>query len=332
MVRGGGVNITSLLHPSITEWIAIAAGLATLTISLIFKAWQTGEAERAKITDLQTRMRSRLAADGEAQSGPMAQLENKVFAPILETRPGIGLETWIEQAHSRLRASQVLLILLLVPIALTGAGFLLRTPVSGLLVGVVVDVAWVLWLRARAAAAMRKFADQLPEVFQALANAQRAGQSLAQSISFVSRQLSDPAAAEFRKVSDDLNRGAMFAHALQSLLQRRYSTDLEIGVSAILIQRELGGNLASVLDNLANMIRVRRRVEAEVRLATAQVRSTVYIVGGLVPVLALIMNIESPGYLAPLITPGIGFLLLIVAVVGDIIGVIWTWYLARVTV
>lgn len=321
------MEVTSLFHQPLSVWFEIISGLFAISAAFLVQWWRTGAGERAKKRDMQARMNARLKAINDT---PKQTLDEKFLSPLLNTSIGTRLRTLVEQAGIRERPTQVLLTLLIVLAGCAIVGAFIRTAVSGLIVGIVLDAIVVFWLRYRASKAMQEFTEQLPEVFQALATALRVGQSPTQAIDYVSRHLPDPAASEFRRISRELRSGAVFSHALQRLLERRPSSDLEIGVNAILIQTEVGGSLASVLDSLANMIRVRRRAEADIRIATQQVRSTVYIVAGLVPALALIMNIESPGYLAPLFTPGLGIFLLLVAVVCVFVGVGWTLYLVRV--
>ncbi len=163
------------------------------------------------------------------------------------------------------------------------------------------------WLARRRNGRLGAFNKQLPDTITLIANALRAGSSFLQAIELVVRELRPPISTEFARVIREVNLGLPFDQALENMVRRVRSDDLELMATAISIQHQVGGNLAEILDSIAYTIRERVRIKGEIRTLTAQQRLSGYVVGFLPIGLAGFLFIAAPGFMAPMFLnpPGI---------------------------
>jgi tight adherence protein B len=145
-----------------------------------------------------------------------------------------------------------------------------------------------------------RFETQLPDTLALWVNALRSGYSVMQSMETISRDAPDPTSTEFKRVVQEAQLGIDMEDALDHLLLRMESEDLDLVVTAVNIQREVGGNLAEILDVIGHTIRERIKLKGEIRVLTAQGRFTGYLISGLPIVLALFLNAINPGYVGQL--------------------------------
>jgi tight adherence protein B len=164
-----------------------------------------------------------------------------------------------------------------------------------------------LWLGRRRASRLNAFNKQLPDTITLIANALRAGSSFLQAIEMVVREAQPPVTVEFGRVVREVNLGLAFDVALDNMVRRVRSDDLELMATAITIQHQVGGNLAEILDSIAFTIRERVRIKGEIRTLTAQQRISGYVVAGLPIGLMGMMFVVAPGFMQPLFynPPGI---------------------------
>ena len=134
------------------------------------------------------------------------------------------------------------------------------------------------WLGRRKSGRLNAFNKQLPDTITLIANALRAGSSFLQAMELVVRESRPPISAEFGRVIREVNLGLPFEHALENMVRRVQSDDLELMATAISIQHQVGGNLAEILDSIAYTIRERIRIKGEIRTLTAQQRLSGYVV------------------------------------------------------
>jgi tight adherence protein B len=162
-----------------------------------------------------------------------------------------------------------------------------------MIVGVVVPYGV---LRFKRGSRLKAFNTALPEAIDLMARSLRAGHSMGSSIDLVAEQSPDPLGSEFVQVFQQQRLGLQFREALLQMGSRVPSRDLQFLITAILVQKETGGDLTEILDRASHVIRERVRIEGEVRTHTAQGRLTGWILG-LLPVIMLgLINIVSPGY------------------------------------
>jgi tight adherence protein B len=163
--------------------------------------------------------------------------------------------------------------------------------------------------------------SQLGDALTILANSMRSGYSFIQSMDLVRKELPDPISKEFGRTLREINLGTATEVAMQNMARRVNSEDLDLIITAVLIQRQVGGNLAEVLDNIAEAIRDRIRIKREVKTLTAQGRISGLIIGLLPIFLGIFMFVSNPSYIMELFTNPIGLFMLACAITGEITGI-----------
>ena len=236
---------------------------------------------------------------------------------------GKRIELMMQQADWPIRGTEFEAILLLwgglvglVTFLVTLKGAMLFV---GALVGILMGFA-LLGLRIRRR--RKKFTNQLGDMLTMVANALRAGFSFMQAFELISREMDAPMGREVQLVVNEVNLGNTLESALDNMQRRVASPDFELVVTAVLIQRQVGGDLASILDTISETIAERVRMRREVMTLTAQGRASAWVLM-LIPIgLAIVMYGINPEYLSPLIETDIGRMFVIGAVISEIIGCI----------
>jgi tight adherence protein B len=181
--------------------------------------------------------------------------------------------------------------------------------VFGLLFG---GIPW-LQVRRRAQARNIQLSQQLPDALDLISRSLQAGHGIAESMRLVAEEMPLPVAREFGRVYEENNLGRDFRDCMTEMATRNpHNFDLRIVVSATLLQRETGGNLIEILDNISNTIRGRFIFKGKVRALTAEVRASAFILGSLPFVIGGILMVLRPGYLTPLLTEPNGRNMLVV--------------------
>ncbi len=156
------------------------------------------------------------------------------------------------------------------------------------------------YVNRRKSKRLNAFNDHLADTITLVANALRAGASFLQAIELVVRETQPPISTEFNRVIREVNLGLPFEQALNNMVRRVRSEDLELMTTAITIQHQVGGNLAEILDSIAFTIRERIRIMGEIRVLTAQQRMSGYVVAGLPIFLVLILSVIAPSFMEPM--------------------------------
>jgi len=178
----------------------------------------------------------------------------------------------------------------------------------------------------------KAFNAQLADTLQLMSGSLSAGLSLAQSVDTVVREGTDPMAAEFRRALVEMRLGVEIEDALEGIAARMDSVDFKWVVMALRIHREVGGNLAELLNSVADTIREREYLERHVLALSAEGRLSVWILGGLPPAFLAYLLLANPSYLQPLISTTIGYVLLGVMAVLLTVGIVWMKKLVKVEV
>jgi tight adherence protein B len=197
------------------------------------------------------------------------------------------------------------------------------------LVGDAIPIAVVSVLRRRR---MGQFEQRFPEALDLLGRAVRAGHAFTTGLEMVSKECAEPVAGEFRITFDEHNLGLPLRDALAGMTQRVPSVDVQFFVTALLIQKDTGGNLAELLDELARVIRERFRIHRDVRVKTAQGRLTAMILVGLPIGLLLLLRILNPGYVGVLFSDPVGPKVLGIAALLQIVGAAIIWKIVHIEV
>jgi tight adherence protein B len=221
--------------------------------------------------------------------------------------------------------------------ALGAIGFVLplllnRPLVFGLIgAGVLAALPTMHVLRARSQH-MQRFEQQLPEALDLMGRAMRAGHAFPTAIKMVAEEMKDPIGGEFRILFDEMNYGVPQNTALLNHASRTDSTDLSYFVIAVLIQRDSGGNLAELLDNISAIIRARLKLYGEIRTLSAEGRLSAWILGSLPFATAAMINLVNPGFMKVLWEDPAGINFIYGAMGMMVLGVLWMRKIIRIRV
>lgn len=179
---------------------------------------------------------------------------------------------------------------------------------------------------------MERFEKQLPEALDLMGRALRAGHAFPTAIKMVADEMKDPIGGEFRILFDEMNYGVPQQTALLNLASRTDSTDLNYFVIAVLIQRDSGGNLAELLDNISSIVRARLKLYGEIRTLSAEGRLSAWILGCLPFATAALINLVNPKFMKVLWEDPAGINLIYGALVMMVMGVLWMRKIIRIRV
>jgi tight adherence protein B len=226
----------------------------------------------------------------------------------------------LARANLKLRVAEYYYIRIGASLGLGVILFVFRDPLSGIVGFLVGYMLPRFWVGRRISGRLNAFNKQLPDTITLLSNSLRAGSSFLQSIELVSREGAPPMSEEMGRVVREVNLGLGMEEALHNLVRRIKSDDLDLMVTAIGIQQQVGGNLAEILDTIAFTIRERVRIKGEINTLTAQGRVSGYLVAFLPIGLGVALNAINPAFMAPLFTETVGRILMGVGAVMMTIG------------
>lgn len=169
----------------------------------------------------------------------------------------------------------------------------------------------------------KAFVRQLPDMLALLSGTLRAGYSISQGFESVSTEIDEPMGRELRRVVSEARLGRPLEEALESVAERMNSDDFSWAVMAIRIQREVGGNLAELLMTVADTMTERERLRRDVSTLTAEGRMSAIVIGILPPALSAVMFVMNPEYIKQLFSPGLGYMLVVMALISMGIGFVW---------
>jgi tight adherence protein B len=286
----------------------------------------------AKKRELEQRMKNYTAKAGELGSNLSAvekmknldwkvyfQEASKVFAAKSFTRQ---MEIELMKANLPLRGEEFVMITVLL---MAGLGLLLLLLTGNAILGwlgvVIGFVAPRIVIKQMKQKRVQKFNLLIGDALIVMSNSMRAGFSFLQALEMVSREMPPPISEEFGRTLREMNLGTPTEEALLNLTTRIESEDLDLVITAVLIQRQVGGNLAEVLDGISNTIRERIRIKGEIKTLTAQGRISGYVVGALPIAVGLILSVINPTYIGALFTEPAGWALLTAGVISQTIGI-----------
>jgi tight adherence protein B len=179
-----------------------------------------------------------------------------------------------------------------------------------------------IYLGMRKSRRLNDFNGQLSDALNLIVNSLRAGYSTVQALEVISNEMPSPISDEFGRVVLELQLGVTFDTAMANLMRRMPSADMDLIITAMSVQREVGGNLAEVLDAISFTIRERVRIKGEIRTLTSQGRYTGYLITALPFVLGLVIYLINPGFMGPLFSDPCGWLMIGISLVLIVIGYI----------
>jgi len=244
------------------------------------------------------------------------------------------LQNELKKANILMKSKELVILIILSAIVGSFLGIAISggSIKRGLWLGLLTWMLPLFWIRAKKNKRKVKLEAQLPDMINMTANSLKAGYSLIQSFELLSREMAAPLSEEIQRMLQETRLGISTEQALINFNERVESADLDLIITAMLIQRQVGGNLAEILDTIGETIRERIRIQGEIKTLTAQGRMSMIIFMALPIVLAAFLFMTNPEYMMPLVTDPIGLLMLGVAVVGQIIGVILIKRIIRIEV
>jgi tight adherence protein B len=275
------------------------------------------------------------AKDGEKvlvkvqREGPLPAIDRL----LAETTRGSALGRWIDQSGMNATVSGILLIgVVCAVLAAVVAGVITRAS-WGLPLGAVVGFSLpFLVVKVKRTRRLRAFEEQFPEALDLIARALKAGHAFATGLKMAADELPEPVGPEFRKTFDEQNFGLPMKDALDNLAHRIPILDVRFFVTAVLIQRETGGNLAEILENLGFVVRERFKILRQVRVYTAHGRFTGYVLLALPAVLGIALSFINPDHMNMLFRERMGQMLLGFALVMQTIGFLWIKQVIKIEV
>jgi len=231
------------------------------------------------------------------------------------------LRLWLLQARVKTPPGTILLgSLLLAALGFFGVWWSLAQLGTAVALSLVLGSLPILIVERRRKKRFLSFVRQLPDALTMMKNSLQAGHTLDKAMMVISQEMADPIGLEFRETVEELHLGMPVKRAMENFSNRIIDENVNIFVAALLVQREIGGNLSELLGNLSHTIRERFRIEQEVHALTAEGRISGYVIGALPIVLAIIINMLQPDYLKPLYETQTGIMLLKGSVVLNIAG------------
>src|SRR5579863_10282836 len=226
-----------------------------------------------------------------------------------------AIQTMLAQGDTKLRAGNFLGVCALTAVfaglaALIWSG---KGPVAwaAMLVGFLLPYSYASYRRTKR---FEKFEELFPEAIDTLARAVRAGHAFTTAIEMIATEVAEPVCGEFRKLYEEQKFGMPVRDALVNLTERVPLVDVKFFVTAVMLQRETGGNLAEILDNLSYVIRERFKIQRQVRVYTAQGRLTMALLMGMPPIIVTVMLVVEPSFIRPLFADPIGHTLLVAGI------------------
>ncbi|HHP50716.1 MAG TPA: secretion system protein [Moorella mulderi] len=241
------------------------------------------------------------------------------------------LEDMLIQADLAFRAEEYLVLTAAFFLAGGLLGYLLTgSPIGVILMALILGPVPIYLLRFLLGQRLRRFQQQLPDALTLMANAVRAGFGLFQAMEVVRREMSPPITQEFARVLLEHSLGMDAEVVLRRLGERIPNPELDLAITAIIVQRRTGGNLGEILDSIADTIRERMRLADEVNILTAQARISALILSLLPIGLGLVIYFINPPYIVPLFTHPLGRALLVAGVAGEVLGSLFMFRLMEV--
>lgn len=301
-------------------WVPVVLALVGLGVVLIGfvisrRASQALFEERLGITGEEAAAQEEAAA---ARRSPLGDALNRALA---SRGLGADLATQLARADLKITVGEYIAVTVILVVVFGGVAHLLRgdiiVTVGACVLAFFLPRIYVGILHRRR---LNAFNDQLADTIDLMVNGIRAGYSILQAMEAVSREMGPPIAVEFRRVVQEVQLGLTLEHALGNMLRRVPSDDLDMVITAINVQREVGGNLAEVLESISYTIRERIRIKGDIRALTAYGRGAGNLLTAIPVILAAVIYLINPDFMSLLFVHPCGWVMMGVAVLGVIVG------------
>lgn len=252
----------------------------------------------------------------------LAEAATRGVDRVLASR-SLSMTERLDVAGIRMPAAQLVVLVLSACTVSVALGLLLGQPLTGFMLIPAIPLGAAAFVTLRTQRRRTAFALQLDETSQMLAGSLRAGYSFTQAMSMVGREAASPTAEEFARISNELRVGRSLSEAMEHTASRMRSDDFSWIAQAVAINREVGGNLADVLEGVSHTIRERAQLRRQVASLSAEGRLSAIILIALPFVIVAMLLVANPGYLNLLFTRPLGWMMLAVAVILLIVGSLW---------
>jgi len=309
--------------------VLIAALLVFLAAVVGFYAWRSSTMSEGQ-KRMQDQLR-RISMVGRDDVVDRAILRDKRLSDItfidrlLNSLPmARDLELLLYQAGLNWRVGTLLLMMVVCgAIVFLASSVLLHRPLVGLVAGLVLAFAPYWWVKGKKSKRMHQFSEQLPDALDLMTSALRAGLSFPAALQLVAQESPEPLAQEFAVTFDEQNLGLDIKEALINLTERVESVDLRFFVTAVIIQRETGGNLAEIMESIGRIIRERFKILGDVKARTAHGRMTGLILSVLPVALGMIIWFIAPDYMITFFRDPAGQAMLVCCFFLQVMGFLW---------
>ncbi len=310
------------------------AGLIALTVFLIvgvavFAAMWVVDQRNARARLIKERLTNEKKAPELAAEEELALLRDEqlsripaIDALLRRSNRAAELQKTLSQAGmGDMRAGNFLGLSAIAGVALTIITYLFSNRIDvawvALIIGFVLPYSYVSVKKNKR---FEKFEELFPEAIDTLARAVRAGHAFTTALEMITSEVAEPIAGEFRQLYEEQKFGMPVRDALMNLTERVPLVDVKFFVTAVMLQRETGGNLAEILDNLSYVIRERFKIQRQVRVYTAQGRLTMALLMGMPPIIVTVMLVLNPSFIHPLFADPIGHTLLVAGITLQTVG------------
>lgn len=304
--------------------VAVAFGLLAFVLLFVFANDDA---------DVQSRLNDYAedaAATTERADGTTVLVETKVLQDAVDFTERFApkgvlsrVETMLEQAELPLRPAEVLFFWVAALFIAVIFGLLLGGLGAALILGAIVAIVPAFLVARKRGARLKAFSESLADTLQLLGSSLRAGFSLVQAVGAVAQEAAAPMGEQLQLAFNENRLGRPIEDALDDIATRMESADLAWVVMAVRIQREVGGNLAELLDTVAETIASRERVRREINALTAEGKLSAGVLGALPFGIAAVIFVVNPDYLKPLVEEPVGIVLVLGALLLNVVGFIW---------
>jgi tight adherence protein B len=315
---------SSIWVPALIAFLAVALG--TISVVFLWEWLQENRRKRSMVDHLRSLANEPIGGSSDRSSVfRSAVMQSPWLRPIISRVPQLRDAEFLLQQAGLSWSLQTLFILSIG--AAVGLGSMTLIATRSFAIAVIATAVGAMlpsmYVRRRRTKRFNAFEEFLPECIDLVGRALRAGHPLSSGFKMAADDGPEPVAGEFRRVFEEQRFGLPVQDSLLSMADRINLVDVRILVTAILIQREVGGNLAEILDNLAAVVRDRFTIRRQVRVYTAQGRMTGYLLSALPIIIFSILYMLNPEYMSILFTDPVGKILIAIALSMQLLGFLW---------
>jgi tight adherence protein B len=239
----------------------------------------------------------------------------------------------LSKAHIPLKSEEFIIIRVISSLLLLIVSYLAFNNLTIIVISAVLGyIGPNILLNLRIKRRQKQFNEQLGDATVMISNSLKAGYSFIQSIEMVAREMNGPIAEEFAYLIREINLGVDTEEGLNNLLERVRSDDMDLVITAVLIQRQVGGNLSTILDNISNTIRERVKIKGEVKTITAQGRISGMIISILPPGLGLVLCMINPEHMKVLFSDKLGIVIIGLSIFMELLGIYFIRRIVKIEV